>query len=183
MIKFAVCDDEPEMAQALCAALTAYMQARRADGCCVRSFSDGRSLLECGDSFDVILLDIQMSHPDGMETARQLRRRGERSLLVFVTVLEACVFDAFEVDACGYLLKPLDPGRFERTMNRVVKRLEERSAQTIVVQRGAACQVIALSEIVYCEVMGRKLYLHKIDGAVVEYCDRLERLERLPDLA
>ena len=55
MIKFAVCDDEPEMAQALCAALTAYMQARRADGCCVRSFSDGRSLLECGDSFDVIL--------------------------------------------------------------------------------------------------------------------------------
>ncbi|MCI8840161.1 MAG: response regulator transcription factor [Oscillospiraceae bacterium] len=139
MIKFAVCDDEPEMAQALCAALTAYVQARRADGCCVRSFSDGRSLLECGDSFDVILLDIQMSHPDGMETARQLRRRGERSLLVFVTVLEACVFDAFEVDACGYLLKPLDPGRFERTMNRVVKRLEERSAQTIVVQRFFKC--------------------------------------------
>ena len=44
------------------AALQAFQPG--ADGCCVRSFSDGRSLLECGDSFDVILLDIQMSHPD-----------------------------------------------------------------------------------------------------------------------
>ena len=73
---------------------------------------------------------------------------------------QAKTIDAFEVDACGYLLKPLDPGRFERTMNRVVKRLEERSAQTIVVQRGAACQVIALSEIEAQRVQAQAEIVH-----------------------
>lgn len=56
----------------------------------------------------MIFLDIQMEQPDGMEMARLLRQRGERGLLVFVTVLREYVFDAFQVEDFSYLLKPLD---------------------------------------------------------------------------
>ena len=49
-----------------------------------------------------------------------------RSLLVFVTVLRECVFDAFEVEAWDYLVKPLDGARFERTMDRMLRQLERR---------------------------------------------------------
>lgn len=181
MMKFAICDDEPAMVQRLSASLTDYMEQRRSAPYSVCRFSSGRSLLESEDTFDLIFLDVQMEHPDGMETARLLRRRGDRSLLIFVTVLKECVFDAFEVGAYDYLLKPLDLGRFARTMDRALQALDRKITEAVVVRRGSSCQVVPLSEIVYCEVLGRKLYLHKSDGAVVDYYDRLEHLERRVD--
>lgn len=168
------------MVQELSGRLAAYMEEKNI-ACCVSNFSSGRSLLESGKSFDVVFLDIRMEHPNGMETAEMLRRRGENSLLIFVTVLKECVFDAFEVEACGYLVKPLDGGDFRRTMDRVVKLLEQRTAKSVVIQRGTACEVISLAEIVYCEVQGRKIYIHRSDGRVTGYYGRLGDLERRVD--
>ena len=181
MIKFAICDDEPLMAQELAGYLAEYMKEKSITDYSVSSFSDSRALLDTAGSFDVIFLDIQMERPDGMETARLLRRRGDHSLLVFVTVLKELVFDAFQVEAYDYLLKPLDSARFKQTMNRVLRSLEQRTAEDIVIQRGTGCEVVLLSDIVYCEVLGRKIYLHKSDGTVSDYYDKLEDLERRVD--
>ena len=181
MIKFAICDDEPLMAQELAGHLADYMKENLITAYSVSSFSDGRALLDAIDRFDVIFLDIQMEQPDGMETARLLRRRGDHSLLVFVTVLKELVFDAFQVEAYDYLLKPLDSARFKQTMDRVLHSLEQRAAEDIVIQRGTGCEVVLLSDIVYCEVLGRKIYLHKSDGTVSDYYDKLEDLERRVD--
>ena len=180
MITFAVCDDEPQMAREIADQIKRYMEERRIDAYTVRCFPDGPSLLE-GGTFDVVFLDVQMGPPDGLETARLLRRRGDRGLVIFVTVLRECVFDAFEVEAYDYLLKPLDGGRFRRTMDRALEWLEGRAAKTVVVQRGTACEVVPQADIVYCEVLGRKLYLHRSDGAVVDCYGRLEGLERRVD--
>ena len=181
LIQFAVCDDQPLMVRELSRRLSDYMRERPVHSYSLRCFSDGRSLLDSGEGFDVIFLDIQMERPDGMETARALRRRGDRSLLVFVTVLRECVFDAFEVEAWDYLVKPLDGARFERTMDRVLRQLERRRGESVVVRRGTDWEVVPLEEIVYCEVQGRKLYLHKRDGTVVDYYARLEELEHRVD--
>lgn len=178
MMKFAICDDEPSMMRDIADHLTSYMEEHQRTAYSVSCFSCGRSLLESGGEFDIIFLDIQMEQPDGMETARLLRRRGDGGLLVFVTVLKECVFDAFEVEAYDYLVKPLDSGRFKRTMDRAVNLLEKRAAKTIAIRRGTACEVVSLSDIVYCEVQGRKIYVHKSSGEIVDYYDKLEDLER-----
>ena len=181
MITFAICDDEPLMARELAGHLAGYMKEKSTTDYSVSSFSNGRALLESGGSFDVIFLDIQMEQPDGMETARLLRQRGVHSLLIFVTVLKECVFDSFQVEAFDYLLKPLDSARFRQTMDRVLRALERRTAEDLVIQRGTGCEVVLLSNIVYCEVLGRKIYLHKSDGTVSDYYDKLEDLERRVD--
>ena len=181
MIKFAICDDEPLMAQELAGHLADYMKENLITAYSLSSFSDGRALLDAIDRFDVIFLDIQMEQPDGMETAKLLRRRGDHSLLVFVTVLKELVFDAFQVEAYDYLLKPLDRARFKQTMERVLRSLDRKMAEDIVIQRGTGCEVVLLSDIVYCEVLGRKIYLHKHDGTVSDYYDKLEDLERRVD--
>ena len=84
-------------------------------------------------------------------------------------------------DSYDYLLKPLDSTRFKQTMNRVLRSLKQRTAEDIVIQRGTGCEVVLLSDIVYCEVLGRKIYLHKSDGTVSGYYDKLEDLERRVD--
>ena len=181
MIKFAVCDDEPRMVQELAGRLADYMKENSMAAYSVSGIPNGRALLEDGGSYDVIFLDIQMEQPDGLETARLLRQRGERGLLVFVTVLKECVFDAFDVEACGYLLKPLDSARFHQTMERVLRALKQRAAENIVIQRGTSCEIVSLEHVVYCEVLGRKIYLHKYHGTVVNYYEKLEDLGRRVD--
>ena len=180
MIKFAICDDEPQMAREIADQLASYMK-ETAGGYSVECFSSGYALLKSSEEFDVIFLDIQMERPDGMETARLLRQRDNHSLLVFVTVLKECVFDAFQVEAYDYLLKPLDSARFRQTMDRALGWLERDAAKNLVIQRGSGCQVVLLSDLMYCEVLGRKIYLHKNDGRVVDYYDRLEELEQRVD--
>lgn len=98
-----------------------------------------------------------------------------------MTVLWECVFDAFETEACGYLLKPLDHERFARTMDRALASLKRRAAKSVMVRQGASCEVIPLSQIVYCEVQGRKLYIHLDSGVIIDCYGRLDEFARRVD--
>ncbi len=169
------------MVEELSAHLAGYMAERFTDAYQIDRFLDGRSLLESGCEFDLIFLDIQMREMNGMEAARILRQKNRHSVLIFVTVLKDYVFDAFEVQACDYLVKPLDSGHFKRTMDRAMKSLEQKEDKNIVVRRGTSCEVIRLSQILYCEVQGRKVYVHQTDGTVVDYYERMGDLERRVD--
>lgn len=180
MIKFAVCDDEPFMLEELAARLTKYMEEMNLD-CQISCFASGIKLIESGGLFDVSFLDIQMDGADGMETARRLRDQGYCGLLIFMTVMKERVFDAFEVQAFDYLVKPLDNRRFLRTMDRAVRTLQQEAEKNMIVQSGTACEVVPFSQIVYCEVFGRKIYLHRHGGETMEYYDRLGNLERRLD--
>ena len=93
MLRFAVCDDEPLLAEELSARVGDYMARLRRGGFRVDLFSGGQALLDSGEGFDLVFLDIRMDGPDGLETARELRRRRDGCLLVFVTVLRELVFD------------------------------------------------------------------------------------------
>lgn len=176
MIRFAICDDEPFMQGDIARRLSRYMEERKLI-CQVSCFTSGKELLEDNRSFDVVFLDIQMDGPDGMETARRMRNRGFKGVLIFITVLKESVFDSFEVQAFDYLIKPLEDSRFFRTMERAVRHVEREAGKSLMIQRGNACQVILFSRIVYCEVIGRKIYLHCQGGEVIDYYHKLEDLQ------
>lgn len=121
---------------------------------------------------------------DGIETARRLRAAGMNGPLVFVTVLREWALDAFELDACDYLLKPLNGARFARTMDRALARLAgagQGGTQSLLVRSGKGCEVVPLAAILYCEVQGRVCYLHKTDGSVTGYPQKISRLARQLD--
>ncbi len=181
MIEIAVCDDEPRMLLTLSEAVSGYLDGQGAAGR-VRAFPSGQALLESGLDFDLLFLDIRMDGPDGFESARRLRERGSRALLVFVTALGEQVYDAFPFAPFDYLVKPLDPARFARTMARALRVLERRAAARLVIRRaGGCCEIVPFSELVYCEVQGRKVYLHRSGGGVLDYYDRLDALARRLD--
>ena len=181
MIKFAICDDEPIMVHEISNRLSQYMDGRKITPYSVTSFSNGCALLESGCSFDIVFLDIQMDGPDGMETAKSLQRQKKDGLLVFVTAFQERVFEAFEVQAYDYLVKPLASGRFARTMDRALETLEQRTETSLLIQKGNSCQVVLLEEIVYCEVWGRKVYIHQKDKTVIDYYEKLKQLEQYLD--
>lgn len=199
MLRIAVCDDEPKMADALSSLVSACLAEKGAAEHTIERFPNGRALLGSGAEHDLIFLDIRLDGSadvlpaapaastdpaaplTGMQTARLLREQGSGSLLVFVTVLPEYVFDAFSVEAFDYLVKPVDPARLAQTMARALQTLARRAEQGFVVRQPGGSEVVRPCELGWCEVQGRKVYLHRTDGTVIAYYDRLQRLQQRLD--
>ena len=67
---------------------------------------------------DVLLLDIAMPGLDGIDVARAIATPTSSPAVVFVTAFDQFAVAAFEVAAVDYLMKPVDPARLERALDR-----------------------------------------------------------------
>ncbi len=87
------------------------------------------------------------------------------------------VFHSFEVQAYDYLVKPVDKKQFEKTMERFYASMQNASEDSLLVQKGYEGRIIPKDEIVFCEIIDRKIYLNLASGEVVDYYERIENLE------
>ena len=176
MIRIAICDDEKYMSDQIQELACAFF-GRRNRETAIRRFSCGRELLEYDGQIDILFLDIQMKGMDGMETAKRLRAGKFRGFLIFITVLQEMVFQSFEVQAYDYLVKPIEEARFEKTMERLLASMCSAGGSSLLVQKGYESRIIQKEDIVFCEIIDRKIYLNLASGEVVDYYERIENLE------
>ena len=176
MIRIAICDDEKHMSDHIRSMVLNFFRKKNRE-IILRMFSGGEELLSYNGQIDILFLDIQMKDMDGMETARKLRADKFRGFLVFITVLKEMVFQSFEVQAYDYLVKPVDDKQFEKTMERLYASMQNASEGSLLVQKGYEGRIIREDEIVFCEIIDRKIYLNLASGEVVDYYERIENLE------
>jgi two-component system LytT family response regulator len=67
-------------------------------------------------SVDVLFLDIQMPGLTGFELLAQL---DAQPLVIFTTAYDRYALNAFEVNSIDYLLKPIEPERLDRALDKV----------------------------------------------------------------
>ena len=181
MIHIAICDDEKYMSDHIKTMASGFFRKKNRK-IHIRTFASGEDLLNYDGQIDILFLDIQMKDMDGMETARRLRADKFRGFLVFITVLKEMVFQSFEVQAYDYLVKPVDNKQFEKTMERLYTSMCSASEDSLLVQRGYEGRIIRKDQIVFCEIIDRKIYLNLVSGEVVDYYERIENLDtRLGD--
>ena len=181
MISVAICDDEKYMSDQIEKSVSDFFYGKNME-VVVSQFPCGEELLRYDKPIDLLFLDIQMKETDGMTVARKLRKRGFRGYLIFVTVLQEMVFQSFEVQAFDYLVKPIEQRQFDKTMERLLESMQNAGEANLLVRRGYESHIIALDDIVYCEIIDRKVYLHLISSKIIDYYERIENLEsRLDD--
>lgn len=183
MIYIAVCDDEKYMSEQIKRMAEDFFKKKNTD-ISVAQYSSGEELLENSERIDLLFLDIGMEGMDGIETARMLRAQDYKGFLVFITVLKEMVFQSFEVQPFDYLVKPVQEEQFERTMERLFRSMQDRLSPekvNLLVQKGYESTILSFQDIIYCEIIDRKVYLHLTSGEVVDYYERIENLEKKLD--
>jgi two-component system, LytTR family, response regulator AlgR len=125
-LRVLIADDEPLAAERL------QLLLARADGAqLVGTASDGDSAIKLTEALhpDLLLLDIAMPGVDGIGVARALAAQNPSPAVVFVTAFDHFAVAAFEIEAVDYLMKPVEPGRLQRALDRARAYLRSRSSQ------------------------------------------------------
>lgn len=155
----------------------------------VFSFQSGAELLAGGKTPDILMLDIQMPGMDGMEVARIIRTQNSETIIIFVTAWKDYVFQAFDVRAFHYLVKPFDDQKLEevlacaieqcenRRQEKMIPSVQQKQEKYIMVKNKGMHFKIKVSGIIYAEVFNRKITIHSVDGDV-EYYGRMSELEK-----
>lgn len=123
LLRTLVVDDEPLATERL-----QLLLARLGGVDLVGTASDGEAACRMADALrpDLLLLDIAMPGMDGIDVARALGRSSTRPAVIFVTAFDQFAVSAFEVEAVDYLVKPVDPKRLERALERAREHLNRR---------------------------------------------------------
>lgn len=125
--KIAICDDNAGEITAIQAMLERYARERELTFF-VTPFRDGSGLLSAyaddGRHFDLIFLDVIMGEMNGIETAHRLRQYGAGAPIVFFTTSRDYAVESYEVEAAGYLMKPVAYDKLAAVLDRLLKKPE-----------------------------------------------------------
>ena len=116
---------------------------------------------------DVVFLDVEMPGVSGLETAPHIHERGDPPAIVFVTAHAEYAVDAFAVEAFDYLLKPVDPDRLARVLERLRERSHENAAPVdkVAVVAGGGTELLDPDQIHFAHAEGDYSRVHTYDRA------------------
>ena len=90
--------------------------------------ADGHSAVDLIDALqpDLIFLDVQIPEMSGIEV---LNCANHQPSVIFTTAYDKYAINAFELEASDYILKPFGRARFRAAIERVHRRLQEKTAE------------------------------------------------------
>lgn len=131
--------------------------------------------MEEGAYFDAVFLDIYMEDAMGNEIAHKLRAMGYQGEIIFFTASPDFAIEGYDVDAGGYLLKPLDYGKFKMVMNRITRNM---TPSTYQIRQRTTVTKIVYHEILYIESINSKCILHTESGETYTVYKTLNTIEK-----
>lgn len=169
-----IADDEPFARERL-----RDLLAGHADVTVVAEAGDGDAVLRACARWhpDLLLLDVAMPGPDGMEVARRLTAATGAPRVVFCTAYDQYALPAFETAAVDYLMKPVRAERLAMALDRVRAGLQMAAAaetppvvpgraprRQLCVRRRGSLRLIPVEDIRYLQADEKYVVIHHAKG-------------------
>jgi two-component system LytT family response regulator len=160
-IRVLVVDDEPPARRRLCRLLASLRGV-----VVVGQAGDGGSAIALAIELrpDVMLLDIQMPAPSGLDVVSRLPE--PRPQIIFVTAFDRFAVRAFELQAMDYLLKPVTASRLAEAMSRARKGTPGATGlvHRIPVKRAGRIDLVDTATIEWIEAADNYVVVHTTAG-------------------
>jgi two-component system LytT family response regulator len=162
-------EDDP----ALLATITALIKE---NGHIAIPFSSAEDLLAYTDaharSVDAAVLDILLKGQvlSGMDTARELRNSGFEGPIVFLSSSKEYGPESYEVNAAGYLEKPVTSekiGVLLQIVSGIIARRKSENEPSLLIAIGKSARKLLFCDILYVEITVNTLNFHVTDGSVL----------------
>lgn len=157
-MKILICDDEEKYVTELKAHVEEYMKNRFIKFE-TNSFTSANDFLESNDSYDLAFLDIQMPDFNGLQVAKELRKRNNKVVIFFVTAFNEFQDDAMDLRVFRFFEKPFDVERLYSSLDKAMEYIDE-SYVDVFIYNNKEYKKILVDDIVYIKRENRKIYLY-----------------------
>ncbi len=180
MIRIAICDDEQQAINELSHIITAFANENNLKIEILTYFS-GEALLsditEQSKQFNIFFLDIKMNKINGIETAKIIRKKNDTATIIFVSSLGEYVFDAFEVEAKGFIVKPIDKIKLLAILEKAIAKIMQHKTEVLTLHQHGELKKIPFNLIQHCEVVGHTVFVYERE-TINKYQGKIDALEK-----
>lgn len=164
MIRVAVVEDDAEVQGVLQEYIRRYTRQYGTEFE-VSVFADGVDILDNYRAvYDIIFLDVEMKHLDGMETARRVRELDKDVIIVFITNMAQYAIGGYAVGALDYVLKPVPYFAFSQQLRKVEEQLRRRVRHYLALPVEGGLRRLDSSLIYYLESEGHRVHFYTEEG-------------------
>lgn len=164
MIRVAIVEDDAEVQGVLQEYVRRYTRQYGTEFE-VTVFADGVDILEDYRAvYDIIFLDVEMKHLDGMTTAERIRQMDADVILIFITNMAQYAIRGYSVGALDYVLKPVPYFAFSQQLLKAVARLEKRAKRYLTVPVEGGLRRLDTASIYYLESEGHRVHFYTDEG-------------------
>lgn len=127
---------------------------------------------------DMMILNINMPGPSGIEVAKYARKSGYHGLIVFLTASQKHYEPAFDVRGFNYITKNEHaPKRFEQVFRAAIKEIKSNTKEAIVLSGAGQYRQIRVASIKYFEVEKHIITVFYGNDESFEFSSTLNKLE------
>ena len=167
MTRIAICDDEKKILDEVSGYIKTYAEKKNKTDIEVFCFDCARSLLstlEDGKSFDIFVLDVYIGDEMGTALARDIRKLGIESPIIFATTSVEHAPQSYETGTLRYLIKPINPAKFYEAMDVAFANAEKLGQRLIKLKTENGVESINASHIMCSEAHDHYQYVTLIGG-------------------
>ena len=167
MIRVAIVEDDAEVQGVLQEYIRRYTRQYGTEFE-VSVFADGVDILDNYRAvYDIIFLDVEMKHLDGMTTAERIRQMDADVILIFITNMAQYAIGGYAVGALDYVLKPVPYFAFSQQLRKAEEQLRRRARHYLALPVEGGMRRLDSSLIYYLESEGHRVHFYTEEGDFV----------------
>ena len=126
--------------------------------------------------YPIIFLDILMEKMSGIDVSKEIKSLNKASEIIFITSSKEFVFDAYEIGAFNYILKPIDEEKLKNKFNDSLE-LINKNKKGFTLTKNSDIYYLDINNIPYFEVSGRTIIVNYLNEKI-EFYDNLSIIEK-----
>ena len=161
MIRIALCDDEQKILDEVMQHINIYAEKKNIQSLEVFPFDSAKAIKSALDdkSFDIFVLDVYIGKEMGTALAKDLRKRGIESPIIFLTTSVEHAPQGYETGTLRYLIKPLDPKKLYEALDAAFLQAEKVNERLIRLKTENGVETINANHIMYSEAHDHYQYV------------------------